>query len=557
MNDETTPPGDDTSSSLRDAVGGRVGQEDAEPGDDTSVDVEGPVCADDGEEGRDAEAQHAEAGAQDAEAGDRRADTGDQAGARASSFSGYLLRIFGSRAFLRLWVAEVISATGDWLGLFATITLAARISEGSEGVSIGIVLASRIAPGFFLATAAGVFIDRLNRKHVMVVCDLGRAVVLMTLPFVDTLVWLVIASFVLELFTMMWQPAKEAAVPDLVPRRKLTSANSLNFIAAYATFPVAAGMAALLPKIAELIADSSSVGSSQSSISRVLFNEEGLAFFVDALSFLVAAMIVIRIPIAHHVEPKKRTALRKALDLGGTFRELREGWRLIAADPIVRAVNIGLATGLMGGGMLVPMGAIFVDKVVDGTSLSFNQNLPLNTNFNEDFSLVLLCLGVGMAIGVVGASLLESRINHSKVFAVSLWGAGLSLFMAATFSQMSLVLPFVVLLGLLAGPVYVLGFTMLHAHVEHDIRGRVFSALFVLMRLCLLIALAVAPILSDRIDRLSAAWWDSEVTVLGVSLYIPGVRITMWLAALIIAAAGVLSAWSLQPAPGRRRRERL
>ena len=507
---------------------------------ETQAAQEDAVGADDAPEAWEAEKTQGEV--------DRRQGEVDRvAGEQAAGLLGYLLRIFGSRAFLRLWVAEVISATGDWLGLFATITLAARLNEGSEGVSIAIVLASRVVPGLLLATVVSGFIDRLNRKHVMVACDLGRAAVLMMLPFVDSLVWLVIASFVLELFTMMWQPAKEAAVPGLVPRHKLTAANSLNFIAAYATFPVAAGLAALLSKASEFIADKSLADGSQSWVSRVLFNEEGLAFCVDALSFLLAAAIVTRIPMVHHLKSKPKTGLRKALDFGRTVRELREGWRLIAGDPIVRAVNIGLATGLTGGGMLVPMGALFVDKVIDSTSLSFNQNLPLNTDFNENFSLVLFALGVGMALGVVGASLLESRINHATVFAVSLWGAGLSLFLAVTFNRMALVLPFVVLLGLLAGPVYVLGFTLLHAHVEHDMRGRVFAGLFALMRLCLLIAFTVAPLLSEVLDSLSTRWWDSEITVLGVNLYVPGVRITMWLAAIIISAAGLLSVWSLRP----------
>ena len=77
---------------------------------------------------------------------------------------------------------------------------------------------------------------------------MGRALVLFTLPFVDSLFGLVIASFLLELFTMLWSPAKEAIVPNIVPKEKLTTANSLNVAAAYGMFPVAAGLAALLAK---------------------------------------------------------------------------------------------------------------------------------------------------------------------------------------------------------------------------------------------------------------------------------------------------------------------
>ena len=78
-------------------------------------------------------------------------------------------------------------------------------------------MAARIVPGLFLGAASGVVADRFDRKRVMVTCDIGRAAVLVTLPFVDTVFGLVIASLVLECFTLLWTPAKEASVPNLVP----------------------------------------------------------------------------------------------------------------------------------------------------------------------------------------------------------------------------------------------------------------------------------------------------------------------------------------------------
>jgi MFS family permease len=147
------------------------------------------------------------------------------------------VRIFGSHAFFRLWLGQVVSATGDWLGLIAITALAARVGAGSEGVAIGLVLAARIGPGFFLAPVAGLFADRLDRKKLMITCDVGRAAVLVTLPFVNSIWGLVLASFILEVFTLLWQPAKEATVPNLVPPDRLASANSLSLVAAYGTFP--------------------------------------------------------------------------------------------------------------------------------------------------------------------------------------------------------------------------------------------------------------------------------------------------------------------------------
>src|SRR5438067_10517448 len=149
------------------------------------------------------------------------------------------VRLFGSHAFFRLWLAQVVSALGDWLGFLAITILAASVGSGSGGAAVGLVMSARIIPGFFLAPVAGVMLDRWDRKRVMVVCDLGRAAVIASLPFVHNVTGLVSASLVLEVCTLAWSPAKEASVPNIVPSERLTSANSLSLAAAYGTFPVA------------------------------------------------------------------------------------------------------------------------------------------------------------------------------------------------------------------------------------------------------------------------------------------------------------------------------
>ena len=126
-------------------------------------------------------------------------------------------RVFGTPAFFQLWLAQVVSATGDWLGLMAITALAAAVSRRAEGVAVGLVLGARVAPGFFLAPWAGVLVDRWDRKKVMITCDLARAAVMMCLPFVNSVPGLIVASLILEIFTLLWSPAKEASVPNLVP----------------------------------------------------------------------------------------------------------------------------------------------------------------------------------------------------------------------------------------------------------------------------------------------------------------------------------------------------
>jgi len=195
-----------------------------------------------------------------------------------------------------------------------------------------------------------------------------------------------------------------------------------------------------------------------------------------------------------------------------------------------------LATAVIGGGMLVPLGAIFVDEVISGEP--------------ADFNLILFALGCGMAVGVIAASVLQNKINRAKVFPFALVLAGAALFVAGSASVLGVVVPVVGIVGFAAGPIYVLGFTLLHENVDDDLRGRVFSALLVVVRFCMLIALAVAPIVSELLDGLSNQLWNGEIGIGNLHVQVPGVRLTLWLSSTIIVAAGVLASWSLRAGSG-------
>jgi dTMP kinase len=437
-------------------------------------------------------------------------------------------RVFGTAQFKRLWVAQVVSALGDWLGFLAVVVLASRLGSGSPGTSVGLVMAARIIPGFLFSAGAGVLIDRFDRKKVMVTCSLIQAAVVCFLPFATSVGMLVAASLVLEICTLLWSPAKEASVPHLVPSDHLTAANSLSLVAAYGTFPVAAGVYSLLTAIAGGL-----VGFGLAETLNL--DEVGLAFYVDGLTFLTCAFLVSTLalpPRERGPEPDQETSRRVvATDV---FRELKEGWQYVVIDPTVRAVNVGIATGLIGGAMLVPLGPVFATDVL-GVS-------------DSGFGLLVFALGLGVAAGVCALSLLQDRVPKAQTFTIAVFASGGALIAGASMSSLPLAALFVGALGVCAGAVYVLGFTLLHESVEDDIRGRVFAALYTLVRLCVLLAFALGPLLAELFDRLSDAAVDGELTAGGAAVGVPGVRLTLWLAGLIIVAAGFFIAASLAKA---------
>jgi len=439
---------------------------------------------------------------------------------------GLHVRMFGSSQFFHLWLTQVASSIGDWLGFLAIAALAASISKNNAAASVGLVMSARIVPGFFLGPASGVIADRFDRKRVMVVCDIGRASVLIFLPFVDSIGGLVVASLLIECFTLLWTPAKEASVPHLVPPDHLTTANSLSLVAAYGTMPIAAGLFSLLAGISTQLSEISA-------FDQLRTNQAGIAFYVDAATFVLSAFMISRLTLP---AVARRQSQEGRIDFGQAFHELKEGWKFIFINPVVRAVNVGLATGLIGGAMLVPLGPVFSDEVLGAGAAGFG--------------VLVLALGVGVAVGVVLLSVFQRHIPKPHIFAMSVFGAGVSLLIAASTSALEFACIFVGGLGVCAGSVYVLGFTLLHESVDDELRGRIFSALYTLVRFCVLIAFVIGPFLSGALDNLSTkAFGESQtVSIAGVSIFVPGVRLTLWLAGLIIIGAGILATVSLRAA---------
>jgi dTMP kinase len=436
--------------------------------------------------------------------------------------------LFGSDRYFRLWLAQVVSSMGDWMGFLAIAAAAFRLGgAGSSATAVGLVMSARILPGFFLAPVAGVLVDRWDRKKLMISCDIGRACTLALLPFSSDLWHLLVASLLLEIFTLLWGPAKEASVPNLVPADRLTTVNSLSLVAAYGTFPFASALFAFMAKVAQWLGGFEALES-------LRVNQESVAFWFDSLTFTFSAVMISFVALPHMTRRE-----REAEHAGGritwaqTIDELKEGWRAIFINPVVRAVNVGLATGLIGGAMLVPLGPIFSKEVL-------GAGVP-------GFGLLTTALGVGVALGVLGLSIVQKRLPKERVFTTAVLVAGISLLTAASMSSIQLAMVAVSVLGVCAGAVYVTGFTILHENVSNEMRGRIFAALFTLVRLCVLIAFAIGPLLTGLLDTVSDNVFDNGyVSVGSVDVFVPGVRLTLWLAGLIILGAWVLAVKSIR-----------
>jgi dTMP kinase len=425
--------------------------------------------------------------------------------------------VLSIKPFRRLWSASLVSSFGDWIGLVAITALAQRVSKGTGEGAVALVLSARLLPGFFLGPLAGVVLDRFDRRRLMLICDIGRALVFAFLPFVDTVIGLFFASLFLEALSIGWSSAKEATVPNLVPTSQLPSANSASVAAAYGTFPLGSLAFALLATVSKWLGDFSPLAA-------LRVNQESLALWADGFTFIASFLLV------RGVAFPKRARARDSDDEQNVFRDLRDGWRFIGTNARVRAVMLGLAAGLFGGGMLVPLGATFARKDLGGGAAGFGA--------------LISALGFGVALSVIGLWLNQKRLKPEPFFIGSLFVAAICISLGATSSSMTHAVLWVGGLGLCAGGVYVLGFTIIQTNVEDELRGRIFATMYAMIRVVVLLSFTVAPIMSRLLGSLA----------LTLGFHVSGVRVSLWAAAAIISLAGLASILSLRdPAHARDR----
>jgi dTMP kinase len=423
--------------------------------------------------------------------------------------------VFRVPGFLRLWTAQVVSSLGDWIGLVAILALAAKVSNSGTGV--GLVMVARMFPGFILAPLGGALVDRWNRKAVMVSCDIGRAALLALLPFFDNLLGLVVISFLIEVLTLLWGPAKDASVPNIVrDPEQLASANSLSLVAAYATFPIGAVVFAGLAGVAKWL------GGIHALDSFGFDDKESLAIWMDALTFVCSAILISGL-----VLPRDRDRTRTKVEVTQTLRDVVDGLKFIRSEPLVRGVMVGLAGGLIGCGSVVPLGPVLANSVLGGGSGAFG--------------LLMTALGVGAAIGVVSLLLFQRRrkLPNEQVFTFTIIATGVAIIATASVSSLTPALFLTATFGAGAGSAYVTGFTLLQETVSDELRGRTFATLYTIVRLCLLVSLTIGPFVASAFGAISEHSTGGEVAIGSLTISLPGVRLALWFGGLITVLSGI------------------
>jgi dTMP kinase len=418
-------------------------------------------------------------------------------------------------AFRRLWNSMVFSSLGDWLGLLATTAMAQQLSGGSYATAnfaIAGVFIARLLPAVFLGPIAGVIADRFDRRRLMFNVDIMRAALYISIPIVNTYFWLYTAMILVECLTLFWSPAKEASVPNLVPRDKLESANQVSLLAAYGTAPIAAILFSLLTLLSSAIAAISPLIPSDSI---------AIALYLNALSFLFAAWTIFGIK-----EIPKGAASKSQSD-DNVGQSLIQGWKAVSESKIIRGLIIGMVGAFSAAGAVIGLARTFVGDLGGGDAA---------------YGVLFGSVFTGLAIGIAFGPKIFAQFSRRRLFGASLTTSGLFLVLLALISNLVLSVIIVAILGAFSGIAWVTGFTMLGMEVHDDVRGRTFAFVQSIIRITLVAVLAIAPIIAATIGEHSYQFEN-------FTLDYNGAQITIGIAGLIAVLIGSVSYHQMKDRP--------
>jgi dTMP kinase len=432
--------------------------------------------------------------------------------------------VLSIRPFRRLWIATSLSSLGDWLSLVALSTLASDLAGrgvAAQSAAVGGVWLTSLLPALLLGPLAGAVADRLDRRLNMIIGDVLRAalylslVLNLSLGFANELTWMYVVQFLASCASLFWTPAKDASVPNLVPRDKLEQANQYSLLGTFGPAPIAGlffGLFALVSR-------------SLGSISPYFSTDQGqvkLALYFNAATFVVSA---ITIYLLREI-PKRQ--LSEHISAPSVAKTIWEGWRYIGRTKVVRGIVIGMIGAFSAGGVVVGLGPSYIKNTLEGGSAGWGIT----------FAAVFGGLAAGMFLGLR----ILRGFSRRRLFGLSIVGAGVPLVLIGLIPSLVVTVLLVIVLGAFAGIAYVTGYTIVGSEVGDDTRGRTFAFLQSGIRVILFAVIAIAPFLAGAFTALvSGATGSSTLHVGNVGYNAIGYNFVLILAAVVAVWLGLVS----------------
>ena len=404
--------------------------------------------------------------------------------------SGGTVGVLRNRPFLLLWLSQAATQIGGNMVVYGLTLLVYALTGSNSAVSV--LFLTFLVPGVLFSALAGVYVDRLDHRRVLIATNLLRAGAFgLMLLARDSLPAIYLLNALVSLLTTFFAPAEAAMIPVLVARRQLVPANGLFTLTLNAAF--ALGFALFGPLVVTLA------------------GPEALIAIVGVL-YLLAAVFCFTLPKT----PAAAGGLRAGdavgevgAALGTTVDQLREGFAYIRAHPnVVRSLSyLAIGAGLIG--ILGVLGPDFATR-----------NLGLAP---KDFIVVVLPLGLGIVMGVLLLGRVDTEVARRRLVEGGLVSLGILLVilsaaapvtrflqgvgsttaalvdLSALVSLLSVVVAIAFLAGVAYAFVLIPAQTQLQEDLPEEVRGRVFGILYSLISAASFLPIILAGPISDQI----------------------------------------------------------
>lgn len=390
------------------------------------------------------------------------------------------LQLLKNRNYRLLWISQAISNTGDWLIVSALMALIYGLSKSH--FAVGLYFIFKIAPALFFGPAVGVLVDRFNRKYTLICCDLARGFLILTLPFVRSIYGILMITFVLETFSLIFIPAKDATIPNVVSKDHLLAANSMSKTTDHATMIIGLSFGATIILIVQKLFTELPFGGVpvlRYFVPHIIGAQS--AFVIDSVSFFSSAALLGFLTL-----PKRKRKTSK-INVAQFRADVATGFLYLKQNAVLKAIMLSIGMAVLGGGSLYSLSTGYLEEVVKIGK--------------EAVAPILAFFGVGLLLGTVSTGFTGRFVARQHLIAFSLFTFGLSLVLFAVIPFYELISLFAVSAGVAVGSLSVAGYTFIQETVEDNIRGRVFSALEVILRISLMLSLALSGIIADLIGQ--------------------------------------------------------
>jgi MFS family permease len=403
---------------------------------------------------------------------------------------GYLELVQSNRNFRNLWFGQIVSLLGDWFNLIASASLIGQLTQ--SGIAVGALFVIRMLAPFVISPIAGVFADRYNRKHLLIIADLSRAIVVLGFLVVrdPERVWLLYFLTAVQLaISGFFYPARSSILPDIVTDKEIGAANALGS----ATWSIMLSLGAALGGI--------------------VAGQWGIypSFVIDSATFLMSAFFIARVIYDH---PNVNDGSDGTISAG--FKQYLDGLKYLLDNRGVLVVSLLKAANSLATGSFQVIQVYLAEQVY-----------LIGQGGSTSLGLMYAIVGAGTGFGPIWARVFTGDDNRKMRIAISvsylLVGIGLAI--TAPLPGFFLVLVGTFLRGLGGGVNWVFSTQVLLQTVPNRILGRVFSTEFAMMTLTSAVAAYMGGWGIDKPEiSISGLLWGMVVLVL-----VFGVLWTLWI----------------------------